>query len=429
MTAMRTLLSLIVLSVCLGGHAQTLTIGEARELALQHNHDIAKAAALREQAKEQRLTAQSYFFPRISATASGGLSTADDELSIMGNAIGYDLHSLFTAGISLQQPLFMGGKILASYRMATLYTDLAAQQEVLTRTEVIVRSDEAYTNVVRASEMVAVAESYHRLLAELERQVDAAVRNGMAVRNDLLKVQVRGNEAELALTQANNALRLARMNLCYVIGLPIDSLVEVSADIPTPEILLTQGNLEARPEAIIKGKQLAIANQQLRLQRSEFLPQLALVGGYNYVTGGKIAGRTLLDNGYASVGLSLSIPLITSGERTHSIRSAKAEQLIAAIEQADVDEQLQLDFAQAANQLDEALLEVHMREKSLEQAEENLTLTRRQYDVGLETLSELLDAQALWQECAAGVVDAKCQLFVANTQYTKAAGLLVPNGQ
>lgn len=431
MTAMRTqaiLFIFISLFACLSTRAQPLDIAEARELALRHNHDIARANAQRERAKEQLAVARSYFLPRVSASAGGVLSTADGDLSLMGNTLTYDLHSLFTASLSLQQPLYAGGKISASYRMASLYADLADQQEVLTQTEVIVRSDEAYTQVVRASEMIGVAEAYRLLLAELERQVDAAVRLGMAVRNDLLKVQVRGNEAELALTQANNALHLARMNLCHVIGLPLDSLVQVSAELPPHEMLLTQGNLDERPEAIIMDKQRAIADQQLRLQRSEYLPQAALMGGLNYVTGGKLAGKTLLDKGYAAAGLTLSIPLLTGGERVHAIRSAKAQQRIAAIEQADVDEQLQLDFAQAATQLDEAQLELYIREKSLEQAAENLSLTRKQYEVGFETLSELLDAQALWQECAAGVVDAKCQLLLANTRYEKSAGLLVvPN--
>lgn len=427
MNPMRALLSSIILSIAVCASAQTLTIKEARALALQHNHDLAKSAAQREQAQQQRLEARSHFFPRLDASANGVLSTADDEFSLLGNTLGYDLHSLFSAGISLQQPLFMGGKILASYRMATLYRGIAEQQELLTQTEVIVRTDEAYTQVVRAGEMVEVAEAYRQLLTELERQVDAALRQGMAVRNDLLKVQVKGNEAELALTQANNALRLARMNLCHVIGLPLDSLVTVSHDFAQPEMLLTQANLDERPEAIIMDQQLAITEQQVRIQRSEWLPQLALMGAFNYVKGGKVAGKTLFDKSYAAAGLSLSLPLFTGGERLHALRQAKAQKRIAAIEQTDVDEQLRLDFAQAANQLDEAQLEVFIAQKSLDQAAENLALTRRQYDVGLETLSELLDAQALWQECAAGVVDAKCQLLLANTRYLKAAGLLIPN--
>ena len=405
--------------------AQTLTIDEARSQALAHNKDIAKAEAQRTMADYERKAAKSYFFPRIDLSAGGILSTADGDLSFMGVQIDYNLHELFTAGLSLQQPLYMGGKITASYRMASLYNDMARQQQALTEQEVIVKTDEAFTNVVRAEEMVDVAKAYQTLLNELERQVDAAVRHGMSVRNDLLKVQVKANEAELSRTQADNAVTLARMSLCHILGLPLDSLLQVSHQIDIPEMMLTQGQaIYQRPEAILMDQQSQIADWQVKAQRSDYLPQLALMGSLNYTYGGELAGKRLIDKTGASVGLTLSMPLLTSGERTAKIRSAKAQRLLATIDEADVDEQLRLEFAQAANQLSEAQLEVDIAQRSLNQAEENMRLTRKQYDVGLETLSELLDAQALWQEQAANLVNARCQLFLANTQFLKAAGLL-----
>ena len=71
--------------------------------------------------------------------------------------------------------------------------------------------------------MVDVAKSYRHLLQELLKTVESAVRHGMRTRNDLMKVQVKLNQAQLSVTRADNAYDLARMNLCQVIGLPLSS--------------------------------------------------------------------------------------------------------------------------------------------------------------------------------------------------------------
>jgi len=165
-----------------------------------------------------------------------------------------------------------------------------------------------------------------------------------------------------------------------------------------------------------------LANEQVKLQQSEYMPNVALLAGVNYANGGELAGKKLIDNGSAAVALTVKMPLLTFGERSNKINAAKAKQKIAELDQQDYTEQMDLELAQATNNLQEAQTEVSLNENSLQQAEENLRLTRKQYEVGFEPLSELLDAHALWQEASTNLVNAKCQLFLANTKYRKAAG-------
>ena len=63
-----------------------------------------------------------------------------------------------------------------------------------------------------------------------------------------------------------------------------------------------------------------------------------------------------------------------------------------------MNEQMMLELTQAANNLDEARLESELSDRSLLQAEENMKVSKSQYEVGLETLSDYLEAQALWQQ-------------------------------
>lgn len=184
------------------------------------------------------------------------------------------------------------------------------------------------------------------------------------------------------------------------------------------------GSVSARPEAAILQAKTDIAKMQIKLTRSDFMPQLALFAGYSYVNGVKVLGHKLIDGSSGSVGATLKVPVLTFGERTYKARSAKARYQIAQTEQQDLTEQMQLELAQADNNYAEARTELNITSRSLAQAEENMRLAHQQYDVGLEPLSNLLDAQALWQQASADHVKAQCQLQVAHTKLLKAQGNL-----
>ena len=122
--------------------------------------------------------------------------------------------------------------------------------------------------------------------------------------------------------------------------------------------------------------------------------------------------KNFLDNASFSVLLNVSIPLFHFGERSNKVRAAKAKLEQTRLQQQNLNEQMLLELTQAANNLDEAKLESELADRSLRQA------------VGLETLSDHLEAQALWQQAYETQVDARFQLYLNYVAYLKAAGTL-----
>jgi len=444
---------------------RNITLSQARELALEHNKDIAKSRLTLEQTRNDAKAYKTNYYPRINLMAADFYSTTKGDFTIAGghlpiymlnpatgtyvpnvtigadgnyilnqyadfpsSKMDYKVGNIFLGGVSLTQPLYMGGKITAAYRMASKGAEMAEENIRLTESQVILNTDEAYMQAIRARQLADVARSYKQLLEELMKNVESAVRHGLKTRNDQMKVQVKLNEAELAIQRAENGIRLSTMNLCHVMGLPLNTPLQLDADQFSSEVSVTpQGDdlsVAARPESAILQAKTDIASQQVKLTRSDYLPQLAMFAGYSYVNGFKLSGSKLLDSGSGAVGATLKVPLVTFGERTYKLRSAKARQQIAQTEQQDLTEQMQLELAQAANNFDEAQTELSITQHSLEQAEENMRLARQQYDAGLEPLSQLLDAQAMWQQASADLVNAKCQLQVAHTKLLKAQGTL-----
>ena len=231
------------------------------------------------------------------------------------------------------------------------------------------------------------------------------------------------NEAELAIQKADNNYQLALMNLCHIIGLPLTSEVGVGQpETPTQTSLPAEKGM--RPEQVILDNKTELARQNVKLTKSDYLPNVAVGATYFYANGGELAGKKLVDNGSASVGVVVKMPLDLFGGSTNKIRSAKAAYQIAQMEQQDIDEQLELEWAQCRNLYDEAQTEYRLSQVSLDQAAENMRLSKQQYEVGFETLADYLETQAQWQQCNAALVNARCQLQLTYVRLLKASGTL-----
>lgn len=430
---------------------ETLSLKECRELALEYNKELAASAKQTESARYMERSYRGNFFPNFTANGTGLYSNADGSYGIAGgnlptflpDATGqpvpnggfayfpginldYKIGWVYMGGIQMEQPLYMGGKIRAAYRAARLGRQMAQMNEALTETEVILKTDQAYAQTVKAKEMTVVANKYHDVLTELKKNVDSAHKHGLKPKNDVLKVQVKLNESELNIRKAENALRLATMNLCHLIGKPLTAEVHVSDDFPAIEqgLNIQTSDITSRPEYGILDKKIAIARQQVKLNRSEQLPQIGIRGSYSYVHGLELNEQNFLDQASFSVLLNVSIPLFHFGERSNKVRAAKAQLAQARLQQQDLTEQMLLELMQAANNLDEAKLESELSDHALQQAEENMRVSKSQYEAGLETLSDHLEAQALWQQAYETQVDAHFQLYLSQVKYLKAAGML-----
>ena len=442
-------LSILCLLCLAAGWTQAqeiLDLTQCRALALQYNKELAASLRQSEAAHHTMLSYRGNFFPNISlggmalySTADGNIGKGEIPISLQSGTgqvvqlpfsipfpgIDYKLGWMYSGRVQFEQPIYMGGKIRAAYRMSQLGEAMARQNEKLTTTQVLLETDKAYALMVKAQEMKKVADKYHTLLTELMKNVESAYKHGLKSQNDILKVQVKLNESELNIRKAENGLRLASMNLCHLIGKPLDTQLFITGDYPNVTMPnLQTDDITARPEYTILDQQIAIAKQQVRLNRSEMLPQVGVMGMYGYLHGLEAMNQTLFDKASFSVLLNVSIPLYHFGERRHKVRAAQVKLKQAQLQQADLHEKMLLELTLAANNLDEARLECDLADRSLEQAEENRRVSGRQYEVGLETLSDHLEAQTLWQQAYQTQVEAHFQLYIQYVAYLKASGSL-----
>jgi outer membrane protein TolC len=446
------------------------TLEMCRDTALKYNHAAAIAGQTEAKAKYNAQAYFSNFLPNFSASggylytnrqlsqkiesayfptfvpdATGQLQpnvllnpvTGQPVIGIDGNPVfnqyayfpGMDLdlrlNGTYFAGIGVEQPIFMGGKILSAYKMSRIGREMATLNSNLTRTEIIVKTDEAYWMHLKALESKKVALAFKSVVGELLQNVQHAEQTGMKTRNDRLKVQVQMNKAELQLQKSDNAIRLSRMNLCQVMGLPLITDISLSSTFPEGErIFSVQEEVKenSRPEYSLLEKQIELKSQQIRLVRADFLPQIGVSANYGYMHGLEFNGTPFFDKTSFSALLSVKIPLFHWGEGMNKIRTAKAEKQIMEWQRDDLTEKMDLEIQLAQNNLNESCLEVDMNTLALEQAEENLKTTRNQYEAGMETLANYLEAQTLWQEAWLTLLESKIVQRLNETYWLKTVG-------
>ena len=445
------LVAMAAVAVHAASAQEVLTMEQCRTLALQHNKKIAAAKMQTASAQYMRKSYKALYLPDFSASGNALYHTADGVLSIPGGNLptfvpgadgkpqfdgryalfpgmdfDYKIGFVYSAGVQVKQPIYQGGKIIAANRISRLTEQMSVENERLTASEVILNTENAYVLMVKALELQKVAVKYNSLLTELLKNVQSAYRHGLKPQNDVLKVQVKFNESELQLRKAENAIRLARMNLCHCIGRQLIDEITVADSLPALVAGVESGVLDitARPEYAILEKKVAIAEQQVKLNRSELLPKVGVQAGYAYTHGVKVRDNYLFDNGGFSVLLNVQVPLFHFGERSNKVRSARAALQQQQLEQQSLNEMMTLELAQALNNLDEARMECEIADRSLAQADENRRLSDSQYRVGLETLSDNLEAQVLWQQAYETQISSRYQLYLTYLAYQKAAGKL-----
>ncbi|MDR1724633.1 MAG: TolC family protein [Tannerella sp.] len=467
-------LSVLLLLTAASSVAQEkYTLDACRELALKNNKEVAIAEQTEAKTLYESKSYFANFFPKFTASGAYLLSNSSFKKSIEsaylptftpdpatgqltpnvmtmpdgspvvgadGNPVfrqyayfpGMDfnirMNGAYFAGLQAEQPVFLGGKIISAYKMSKIGRDIAGLNRSLTRAEVIVKTDEAFWLHVKAMESKKVAEAFKKVIVELMQNVDAAVKVGMKTRNDLLKVQVQMNKADLQIQQAENAIRLSRMNLCQIMGMPLTSDILIDArfdndDTTDPTTTLpASAYYTARPEFSILDKQIELKSQQVRLVRSDFLPNVGIGANYGYLHAIEFNGSPLIDKASFSALLTVSIPVFHWGEGLNKIRAAKAEKQIIELQRDDLSEKMELEMLRARDKLSESQLEVSLTARALEQAAENMRESGNHYNVGLETLADYLEAQTLWQQASLEALTAKINRRLNETYYLKAVG-------
>ena len=360
---------------------------------------------------------------------SGPVNGAGESLV---DALRTDTRNMWALGVTFTQPLYMGGKIRAYNKITRYAEELARQQHDTGAQEVILNTDQAYWQVVSLANKKRLAEGYLQLLQKLDSDVQKMIREGVATKADGLSVRVKVNEAEMTLTKVDDGLSLSRMLLCQLCGLDLTMPVTLADEqekdlnptvVPAREIEM-EGVYATRPE--IRSLELArkIYRQKVNVTRAEYLPSIALMGGYLATSPSVFNGFENKLNGMWNVGVMVSVPIWNWGEGIHKVKAAKAQVRIAQYNLDEAKEKIELQVNQSNFKVNEANKKLAMAEKNLEKADENLRYANLGFDEGVIPASNVLEAHTAWLKAQSEKIDAQIDVKLTEVYLKKALGRL-----
>lgn len=349
----------------------------------------------------------------------------------MVDALRTDTRNMFGGMVTLTQPIFMGGKIIAYNKITKFAEQLAESQHATELQDVILNTDQAYWQVISLVNKKKLAESFLELVKKLDSDVSKMVAEGVATKADELSVKVKVNEAEMTLTKVENGLSLSKMVLCQLCGIPLDTPItladESMENITLPDTYI-QGNvntaLSNREE--LKSLELAskIYRQKVNVTRSEFLPSVGLTATYLVTNPSLVNGFERKMRGMWGVGMMVKIPVFHWGEGIYKVKAAKAEANIAQYKLDDVKEKVELQVTQATYKVNEATKKLAMAEKNMAKADENLRYANLGFQEGVIPTSNVLEAQTAWLSAQSGKIDAQIDVKMSEIYLNKSMGTL-----
>ena len=479
----------LLLFLPLAADAQRLlTLDSCRAMALRNNKQLGVAKVKQEASTNMRKSARTQYLPKVNAV--GGYMWMNKEISILNddqkvalsnlgtsatsklqdalaplvstlpaetqakiagdmgqfagvlNQVGTgivdgfrtDTRNMFAGAVTVTQPVFMGGAIVAANKMADINEQMAANSLDMKTQGTLYHIDQVYWQVVSLRHKQTLAESYVALVKKLKGDVQKMIDQGVATKGDGLSVSVRVNEAEMALTQVTDGLELSKMLLCQLCGLPEDEDI-VLADEASEELSVKSEDLataeagadvafENRPELKVLQNTVDLSLQTTNVLKAGNLPQVMLTGGYAVTNPNTFNGFQKKFGGVWNVGVVVRVPIWNWGDVMYKVRASKGATAMARLELDDAREMISLQVRQNNFKVKEAQKKLTMAQSNVANADENLRMANLAFKEGVASIMTVMEAQTAWNQAQSQKIDAEISVKLSQVELQKALGTL-----
>ncbi len=443
----------IVVTLSFAGQARAqrvLTLDSCRSLAKEHSRTLQQKDEEIKAAHAKKQQVMTNFFPQVAAR--GVYLHMQKELHLIDwdKPLGHlnfliperlrhlgtvDLRNLWVGNVTAIQPLFLGGKIISGYKMASLAERLQGELRQTAETEVETKLDETYWQVVSLRSKERLLDQLVRLLEQTVKDVDASIDAGVATKADGLSVRTKLSEAEVKRSQVVNGLELSRMLLADLCGLSEDEPFTLAEEGHLQELLLstqtepiardedTEAAIERRSE--IRSLRLvdSIYSKRVNMESASLFPKLYGVASYSTTNPNSFQGQKKEFGGQYYLGLMLEVPISDLFSGTFKRRQAKAEHRVKQLELAEARSKINLQIKQALRTADDARRAYTTALSAVKMAEENMRYAKAGYDEGVIPLLNYTMAQTAWMSAQDSLIDAQIRVLLTESKLKKILAL------
>jgi len=419
---------------------QALTLKDAVNYALQNKSDAKKAKLQVENSEYQIEEVRARALPTI--TANGNLTynpilqqnaLPGDFFGAPGTTILAPLGQKWTssAGVNLTQTIF-DQSVFTGLKAAKTTREYYQVNAQLTDEQVIERVANNYYQVYVQREKLRVIDSTYKNTEKSRNIIKGQFDNGLAKRIDLDRMNVNLSNLRTQRQTLINEVQKQENTLKFYMGMPIDTKIVI----PETEFTVTPLTLEESAD-VTKLSEYQLLKTQEKLYYynrkaivAEYYPTLSLTAGYNYLGQGpempwfKKPSDQVYWTDYSTIGANLKIPIFNGFGTRARVRQATIDLKKTEEDVKDTKLSLELAYQNATTQIRNSLITIDNQKENVELAQSVMDDTRNNYQNGLATLTDLLDAENSYIEATNNYTTALLDYKLAEVQLIKSKGEL-----
>ncbi|HTM98591.1 MAG TPA: TolC family protein [Pedobacter sp.] len=347
----------------------------------------------------------------------------------LGGSTPVQFGTKYTSSASLQlTQLLFDGSYLVGLQASKTYKELSVKNTKRTKIETTVAVTKAYYSVLVSKEQLALIDANIERLKKTLNDTEQLFKNGFAEKIDVDRLTVLNNNL---LTERENVIRLLALNvnlLKFQMGMTIGSTLSLTDQITTINVdstpILNDGQAyQKRIEYSLLLTQHKLNELDVKRYKSLFLPSLAAFGNTSAnFQDNKFSN--LYDKSFPStvIGLKLSIPLYSGGQKTYQLRNAKLESLKTQNNLINLQNSIDLEVSQAQTTYLNGQKSLENQQRNMDLAKEVLRVTKIKYEQGVGSSLEVTTAETSLKEAQNNYISALYDMLINKVNLDKALG-------
>ncbi len=413
----------------------TVSLDQAIALSLTNSHQLKISSAKLLEAEADLREAKDRQLPDFKITGSYlRLAEANVDLKMKigggGSGEGQPSNPSISQAVygmaNLSLPIYAGGRIRYGIESARYLSEAARLDAENDKSGIILNTVQAYVNLFKAWQSVNLVRENLEASQSRDTTFHNLERNGLMARNDLLKSELQTSNIQLTLLDAENNLSIAKINMNLLLGRPEEAPLDIDTaffkQIPEAESFDTYYSraFESRKDVQALDYRKKAATVGTKAARAQSLPSLALTGGY---IAADIPGLLTITNAM-NIGVGLQYNLANIWKKNTSLEKSKAREIQLAETSAILNDQIRLELNKSYQNYFLNRKKIAVVSQSVAQARENFRITENKYNNGLETLTNLLEADVSLLQANLNERFAQADAVLAYYQLLKTAGIL-----
>lgn len=397
-----------ILSTLLAGgfsfiHAQTqvLTLDEVFRLADENSKSISIHSLMTDEAEKAIEIAKNDLLPSVGAKATA--QYISDCVTFDRDFGNWESGEMPHFGNSLilkaTQVIYAGGRIKNNINLKRLEKESSVQDEILNRQDLRFLLAGYYLEISKLSNQKYVYENNISQTKLLVKDMQAAYKQGTALKSDITRYELQLQNLELELTSVKNRINVISYKLASTIGLDpgikimtdTASLLKLPVETKSQELWLN--NKEEIPIMKKADLNIKMSENKIKSIKGEYLPDI------RFALTGEMTGPILIEvppidinfaYWFAGIEISYNLDVLFKGKK--KMRHARINRQKMIVEKEYAEEELENSVHEACIGLDEAYTRMQTRLKSVQLAHENYNIVRQRYLNGLSLITDMLDA-------------------------------------